>query len=121
MMITSFLQNLVNSISTAIELAAIAIISWGSLVVFLKILKNEALRLKGVKPYCKIPALRRRFGSYLLLGLEFLIAADIVLTIAHPSLTEIAILGSIVAIRTVIGYFLDKELEHLCDLPEDKE
>ena len=45
-----------------------------------------------------------------MLGLEFLIAADIIRTIVKPSLEELAILGSIVVIRTVINYFLGKEL-----------
>lgn len=57
--------------------------------------------------------MRWDLGFHLLLGLEFLIAADIIRTIVHPSLQELAILGSLVAIRTVISYFLNKEIEHL--------
>jgi uncharacterized membrane protein len=44
------------------------------------------------------------------LGLEFLIAADIIRTIIRPTLEELAILGGIVVIRTVISYFLGKEI-----------
>jgi uncharacterized membrane protein len=45
-----------------------------------------------------------------------MIAADIVTTLIKPSLNELIVLGSIVAIRTVIGYFLNEELEqsHSC-------
>ena len=99
-----------------IGVAAIAIISWGAFVVFLKVLKLEILRFRGKKPYYELNNLRHRFGSYLLLGLEFLIAADILRTITHPTLQDIAILASIVGIRTVISYFLDKELSPLCEL-----
>jgi uncharacterized membrane protein len=56
-------------------------------------------------------AVRHQLGSYLLLGLEFLIAADIIRTVSHPTLSDMAILASIVAIRTVISYFLDREIE----------
>lgn len=38
-------------------------------------------------------------------------AADIVATFTHPTLKDIAFLGSIVAIRTVISFFLEKERE----------
>lgn len=60
--------------------------------------------------------LRHHFGSYLLLGLEFLIAADIIHTIFTPTLQKLAVLGGIVAIRTVINYFLNLELKnaHKC-------
>ncbi|MCK5213652.1 MAG: DUF1622 domain-containing protein, partial [Dehalococcoidia bacterium] len=54
--------------------------------------------------------LRQHLGSSLLLGLEFLIAADVIRTVVQPSLQEVGILGGIVAIRTVISYFLQKEL-----------
>jgi len=110
------LFGLVNQLSYMIGVAAIAIISWGAFVVFLKVLKLEILRFRGKKPYYELNNLRHRFGSYLLLGLEFLIAADILRTITHPTLQDIAILASIVGIRTVISYFLDKELSPLCEL-----
>jgi len=45
-------------------------------------------------------------------GLEFLTAVDAILTITYPSLEEIDILASIVVIRTVISYFLDKEMAY---------
>jgi uncharacterized membrane protein len=39
-----------------------------------------------------------------------LIAADVLRTVFHPTLEELALLAGIVVIRTVISYFLDKEL-----------
>jgi len=60
---------------------------------------------------------RHHLGSYILLGLEFLVAADIIKTVMDPTLKEVAILGAIVAIRTVLNFFLNKELtdNHNCD------
>ena len=51
-----------------------------------------------------------RFGSYLLLGLEFLIAADITQTVFKPTLTDATILGGIVVIWTVVSYFLNRDI-----------
>jgi len=48
---------------------------------------------------------------YLLLSLEFLIAADIIDAIVQPSREELAILGSVLAIRTVISVSLSWELK----------
>ena len=99
-------------LSTVIGIGAIVIISWGALLTFFRFLTLEIKRLKGIKTYREKLILRHQFGSYLLLGLEFLIAADVLLTITYPTLEEIAILASIVVIRTVIGFFLDKEMAY---------
>jgi len=40
-----------------------------------------------------------------------MIAADIIGTISHPTLNDMALLGSIVVIRTVISYSLQREVE----------
>ncbi len=49
-------------------------------------------------------------GSYLVLGLEFQLAADILKTAIAPSFTEIGQLAAIAGIRTVLNYFLTKEI-----------
>jgi uncharacterized membrane protein len=58
-------------------------------------------------------AIRYQLGIYLLLGLEFLVAADILETVFKPSLEQLGILSGIVVIRTVLNYFLNKELAHI--------
>ena len=55
--------------------------------------------------------LRHVLGYYLLLGLEFLIAADIIDTLMKPSVHDLIILGAIVVIRTIISYSLNAELK----------
>jgi len=44
------------------------------------------------------------------MGLEFLIIADMIRTVINPTLQELAVLGSIVVIRTIVSYFLDREM-----------
>lgn len=71
----------------------------------------------GVKGrYISHDSIRYRLGVYILLGLEFLVAADILETVFKPTLEQLTILGGIVIIRTGLNYFLNKELE---DLKED--
>jgi uncharacterized membrane protein len=98
-------------IADAVGLAGIAIIVWGVILMLWRLVHLEYSRLSKGPIYRRREALRHQLGSYLLLGLEFLIAADIVRTVTHPTLADMAILGSIVAIRTVISYFLDREVE----------
>jgi len=54
---------------------------------------------------------RRRLGRAILLGLEFLVAADIIRTVAvDPSLESVAVLAGIVAIRTFLSIALELEI-----------
>ena len=111
----------VNLVSTIIGIVAVFIITWGAIIVFFRFIKLEIFCVKGKKIYYERAILRHRFGSYLLLGLEFLIAADIILTITHPTLEEIAILASIVGIRTVISHFLDREVAYINEKENKKD
>jgi len=51
------------------------------------------------------------FGVWLLLGLEFELAADIVRTAISPTWTDIGQLAAIGVIRTFLNFFLEKDLE----------
>ena len=56
--------------------------------------------------------LRRSFGGVILLGLEILVAADLVRTVAvQPTWDNVVILGVIVLIRTVLSFSLTIEIE----------
>jgi uncharacterized membrane protein len=98
-------------ISLGIGIVGIAVIVWGVFRTLVRAVTLEFTRCRLKHTCCEREGLRREFGSYLLLALEFLIAADIVGTISHPTLEEVAVLGSIVAIRTVISFFLNREMQ----------
>jgi uncharacterized membrane protein len=56
-------------------------------------------------------AVRRDIGQGVLLGLEVLVAGDIIRTVAvDPSLTSVAVLGAIVVIRTFLSVAIDTEI-----------
>ncbi len=57
-------------------------------------------------------ALRQAFGGALLLGLEILVAADLIRTVAvAPTLDNVLVLGLIVLIRTFLSFSLEIEID----------
>ena len=107
------LVNILEYISLGIGAVGIFIVLWGVVLGFIEFLRAQAASFgKGGKAV-PLEKIRIDLGRYLLLGLEFLIAADIIRTIVKPSLEEVVVLVAIVAIRTVISFFLNKEIEKL--------
>ncbi len=111
-------MEIINYIATCIGVGAVSVICWGVLLGLIKFVKLEIQRTRGINICHQREMLRHHLGSYLLLGLEFLIAADIIHTIIKPTLDEVAVLGSIVVIRTILNFFLNREIaSHSC--PKD--
>lgn len=101
------------SIAYVIELISFAIMIYGSLLAVLHFLKSELKRFTKSYNITFLDIIRHDFGYYILLGLEFLIAADIILTILKPTNEELIELGGIVVIRILLSYFLGKEIKEL--------
>ena len=55
--------------------------------------------------------IRLFLGTYILFGLEFMIVSDLIHSFLKPELTSLASLGLLVVIRTMISFFLGRELE----------
>jgi uncharacterized membrane protein len=107
------LVNILEYISISIGIVGIFIVLWGVIVGLVEFIRAQIAHLGRKRKLLPLEKIRIDLGRYLLLGLEFLIAADIIRTIVKPSLEEVAVLVAIVAIRTVISYFLNKEIERL--------
>ena len=58
-------------------------------------------------------------ARWMLLGLEFTLAADVIRTAIAPSWKDIGQLAAIAAIRTFLNYFLERDLEHAEALQPD--
>lgn len=57
-------------------------------------------------------AVRSTFGRSILLGLEILVAADLVRTVAvQPTLPGLAVLAALVGIRTFLSWSLEVEID----------
>lgn len=107
------LAHFLNTVATAISVISLAVVSYGALIAFIRFAANELNRIRGRYSLLNIQRLRVNFGTYLLLGLEFLIASDILKTVLEPTLYELGILGGIVVLRTILSIFLNREIKEL--------
>lgn len=89
--------------------AAVLVVTYGSLEAFVRLL---GIVVQPNAPHGVRKALWRRFGMWLLLGLEFELAADIVASVVSPTWPDVGMLGAIALIRTFLNYFLERDLEH---------
>ncbi len=102
------LKSLVEIVVLAAELAGVAVIVLGALALCLHFAR--AL-LRGQQVSEAYRPLRRNLGRVILLGLEFLVAADIVRTVsARPSFQDLGVLGALVVIRTFLSFALEIEI-----------
>ena len=86
------------------EVAGAALIIYGGITATVRVILLEFRKIDI--PYNQI---RMNLTSKIVFGLEFLIAADILATIIAPTQEELIMLAVVVVIRTVLGYFLEKE------------
>ena len=92
-----------------IGLVGVVVIIWGVVLGMAEFIRAQIVCWQRKKPV-PLEDIRYDVGRYILLGLEFFIAADIVHTIVQPTLEEVAVLAAIVIIRTIISFFLNREI-----------
>jgi uncharacterized membrane protein len=92
----------------AVEAAAVALIAYGAGEALLTA-AGHVLRGRSIAGWRK--QLFVRLGIWLLLGLQFALAADIVRSVIAPTWTDIGQLAAIAAIRTFLNHFLERDLE----------
>lgn len=103
------LHAVIDLISFSLNIVGALIAIWGTVIALFAFVRKEML--KRAEAVRLNDSLRIKLGSYLVLALEFFIAADIVRTIITPTWESIGILGAIVVIRTILSYFLTKDLK----------
>jgi uncharacterized membrane protein len=97
----------INIIADTVELIGVLTIFIGILYSFYKFFFSKNIEEK--RNYIK---LRQQLGKAILLGLEILIAADIMATVVtDPTLNSVSVLAVIVIIRTVMSLSLEVELQ----------
>ena len=97
--------------SFGIGVLGVLVIIFGIACGLARFLRAEIRSARGADVEDDRKRLRQVLAYYLLLGLEFLIAADIIDTLMKPSVQDLIVLGAIVLIRTVISYSLNAELK----------
>ncbi len=101
-------DQIANYLGLLVEMAAVLIVAFGALDAFVRVI---AITGHPATSHGKRKEIWRRFGMWLLLGLEFELAADIIGSVVSPSWQDIGKLGAIAVIRTFLNYFLEKDLE----------
>jgi uncharacterized membrane protein len=100
-----------NMIVTVINLVGVTVVLWGFVVAAIAFARFKLHRHTTIVFLKEANKIRAVLGTYILFGLEFMIAADIIHTFIRPTQEDLIVLGTIVAIRTVISYFLGREVE----------
>ena len=99
-------NDVIETTGMAIDAAGAAVIVTGAAIAFVIAAVRRSRRESEV--YRRF---RQQLGQTILLGLELLVAGDIVRTVAaSPSLTSVAILAAIVLIRTFLSFSLEVEI-----------
>lgn len=104
----SALKDVVDTLVHLVELAGALVIFAGALWAFGQLLRALAPGREARREFDRV---RLSLGRFLTLGLEFQLAGDILRTAVAPTFTEIGQLAAVAAIRTVLNFFLGKELE----------
>jgi len=100
--------NVVSSyIALAIECGAVFVVAFGALQAILALLKAIA---QGQATESEGRQIWLRFATWILLGLEFALAADILRTAVAPTWDDITKLAVIATIRTMLNYFLARDI-----------
>ena len=101
------LADVVDFFVHVVEAAGAAIIFAGAVSAFARFIR-VAFRREGMAPFAQV---RLDLGRFLVLGLEFQLAADILRTAVAPNFTSLAQLAAIAAIRTALNFFLGREIK----------
>lgn len=97
--------------SFTFEVIAVVLLVWGGILVVLRLASSEWSHVRGRGDRVRFEQIRVEFGQRMVLATEFFIAADLIRTILDPSPQELIGLGGIVAIRTVLSYFLTQDVD----------
>jgi uncharacterized membrane protein len=103
----AWLSSLVDLFVRVVELAGALIIFAGALAAFVRFVV-VAVRDRRAEAFVPV---RLALGRFLVLGLEFQLASDILRTAIAPTMREIAELAAIAAIRTALNFFLAREIK----------
>lgn len=103
-MLIIWFEELIHLLVIFFEFVGAILIIYGGAIATGKVILLET----GKQPY-SYNRIRLELTGKIVFGLEFLIAADILETIISPTQEELVMLAVVVVIRTVLGYFLEKE------------
>ena len=96
-------------ISHTLEIIAALVIA----AALLQLIFNYCTSLTANKKNITAEEARVKFGSAVAVALELLLGGDVLATAVAPSWDDIGKLAAIAALRTILNYFLERELKHI--------
>jgi uncharacterized membrane protein len=96
-------------IALVIEMMAILVIATGTIEAFVKAAASVVARAN----INRFRQLWTRYARWLIAGLTFMLAADLVDTAIAPTWDDIGKLAAIAAIRTALNYFLERDMREM--------
>ena len=100
-------------VASGIDLIGIGIILWGFFRALISFVGAEVKRVFHSEGLGCLHEVRLALGTYILVGIEFMIASDIINTVVTRELRDLAFVSALVVIRTAISFFLGRELAEL--------
>lgn len=104
---------LIGYIQHAIAFLGILIILAGILLAFYRFALYFFHKKRHTIPPVKINFIRLDLSRTLVLGLEFIVAADLIATTTAPDYYSLGIVGIVVVIRTILSFSLNREISSL--------
>ena len=105
----TFLEQVVPLIYQSISVLGALVVIWGVVEAMIRFVRVK-VSTRIADQIHENESIRQQLGAHLLLGLEIFIAADIISSVVSPSWDKVGILAAIVAIRTVLSFFLRREV-----------
>jgi uncharacterized membrane protein len=106
---THFLEQ----VAVYIDIVGIGIVLYGFAIAMFGFVRAELARFKASPGQHTLQMVRIELGGYILTGIEFMIASDIVHTVLSRELMDLAFVSALVVIRTAISFFLGREVAEL--------
>ena len=111
-----FLKRFAEYTALSVEAVAVVLIAFGAIESLLTTVRH-LVGGRSISGWRK--QLFVRFGVWLLLGLQFALAADIVRSVIAPTWEDIGQLAAIAAIRTFLNYFLERDIDDAGEMAKE--
>ena len=107
------LLHALEGLAICIDLIGVGLILFGFFIALFRLVGGLRMGVGLRGDLGNLNAARTILAVYILTGLEFMIASDIIHTVITRELTDLIFVGLLVLIRTAISFFLGKEVMEL--------
>ena len=116
-MLEHVFREVAQTVGLLAEAAVVLIVAWGAAEALFRTVRLVFLRHGALSGRREIWL---GFAAWIMLALEFALAADIIRTAIAPTWEDIGMLGAIAAIRTGLNWFLARDITHFNSTSEHK-